>query len=142
MDQVQFLSEDISFILENQSAHVDWFSAIVEDHNRAIGEFSFVFCTDDRLLEINREVLNHDYYTDIITFPLHVDGAIELVAEFYISIERVKDNANGLKVDFNDELDRVMIHGILHLLGYDDKTDALKEAMRLVEDKSLERRNW
>ncbi len=142
MDPILFLSEDIEFELANQPAVVDWIAAIVADHNKEIGEFTFVFCSDEYLLQVNREALDHDYYTDIITFPLHVDGADELVAEIFISVDRIKENADSFGVSFEDELHRVMIHGVLHLLGYDDKTDDLKAGMRLMEDQCLKARKW
>lgn len=94
---------------------------------------SYVFCTDEYLLDINRRFLNHDYYTDIITFPLTEEkGKIE--AEIYISIDRVKDNAQKLSTAFEEELHRVMFHGVLHLLGHRDKTKAQQLEMRNKED--------
>jgi rRNA maturation RNase YbeY len=97
---------------------------------------SYIFCTDEFLLNINKEFLNHDFYTDIITFPLkETDKEIE--AEIYISVDRVKDNANLFESDFTDELNRVIFHGVLHLIGYKDKSKADKEAMRLKENEWL-----
>lgn len=142
MESIHFLTEDIEFELANQSAIVDWISAIVADHKKDIGEFTFVFCSDEYLLQVNREALDHDYYTDIITFPLHVDGAEELISEIFISIDRVAENATSFGVSKEDELHRVMIHGVLHLLGYDDKTENLKAGMRLMEDQCLKARSW
>ena len=142
MSEIHFFSEDIEFELANSPEVSGWISAIVADHGKSIGEFSFVFCSDEYLLQVNRESLDHDYYTDIITFPLHVDGADELLSDIFISIDRVKDNAESMEHTFVDELHRVIIHGVLHLLGYDDKSDALKSAMRMMEDKCLEARSW
>ena len=97
---------------------------------------SYIFCTDDFLLSINKQFLNHDFYTDIITFPLGETGE-EIEAEIYISVDRVKDNAAKFKSDFKDELNRVIFHGILHLMGYKDKSKADKETMRRKENEWL-----
>jgi rRNA maturation RNase YbeY len=97
-------------------------------------QVSYVFCTDDYLLNINRQFLQHDYYTDIITFPLNAPTEKTIQAEIYISIDRVADNARQLKTEFNHELYRVIFHGILHLLGYKDKTKAQQAEMRKMED--------
>jgi probable rRNA maturation factor len=96
----------------------------------------YVFCSDEFLLSMNRQFLGHDFYTDIITFPLsETDKEIE--AEIYISVDRVKDNAAQLKVDFSEELNRVIFHGVLHLMGYKDKIKADKETMRGKENEWL-----
>ena len=142
MIPIHFISEDLEFELDDYSQVEEWISRIVNDHGKVIGDFSFYFCSDEYLLEINREALNHDYYTDIITFPLHVEGADELASEIYISVDRVKDNADSFGASFIDELHRVIIHGVLHLLGYDDKTEVLKSGMRLMEEQCLKARDW
>ncbi len=97
---------------------------------------SVVFCSDDYLLNINKQFLNHDYYTDIITFPLE-ETATKSVAEIYISLDRVWDNAKKQKASFDDELHRVLFHGVLHLTGLSDKTKEQKAAMTIAEDKWL-----
>lgn len=97
---------------------------------------SVVFCSDDYLLNINKQFLNHDYYTDIITFPL-AETTKRVTAEIYISLERVWDNAKKQQTTFDDELHRVLFHGVLHLTGLSDKTKVQKEAMRTAEDKWL-----
>jgi rRNA maturation RNase YbeY len=94
---------------------------------------NYIFCSDEYLLKINRDFLKHDYYTDIITFPL-LDTDKKVEAEIYISIDRVKDNASKLKVSENHEMLRVLFHGVLHLAGYPDKTKAQKDAMRKKEE--------
>ena len=96
-------------------------------------ELSIIFCSDDALLEINKNFLNHDYYTDIITFPIEETHTV-FEAELYISIERVKENAEKLSKTFEDELNRVIIHGVLHLCGYKDKTENEIIEMRNKED--------
>jgi probable rRNA maturation factor len=96
----------------------------------------YVFCSDDFLLDMNRQFLDHDYYTDIITFPLaETERGIE--AEIYISVDRVKDNAGKFETNFADELNRVVFHGVLHLIGYKDKSKADKEMMRNKENEWL-----
>ena len=98
---------------------------------------NYIFCSDKYLLDINRRFLDHDFYTDIITFPLG-ENENEIEAEIYISIDRVKENSKKLKIDFKTELHRVMFHGVLHLIGYDDKTKTQEKAMRKKENGWLE----
>ena len=102
-----------------------------------IYELSYVFCSDDYLLDVNKKALNHDYYTDIITFDLRDDETSPLHAEIYISTDRVKDNANENSVTFAHELRRVMVHGLLHLTGYNDHTDEEKKIMRAKEEEFI-----
>lgn len=99
-------------------------------------ELNIVFCTDEELLEINKKFLNHDFYTDIITFPIEETDK-QLEAEMYISIDRVKDNSIIEGVDFLNELHRVIIHGVLHLCGYKDKSHFAKQLMRVKESDYL-----
>jgi rRNA maturation RNase YbeY len=104
----------------------------------SIGDLSCVFCSDEYLLQMNRQFLEHDYYTDIITFDLRQDAKLkELVGEIYISVDRVKDNAGALGVSFEDELCRVVFHGVLHLCGYKDKRKVDVVKMRAAEDRYL-----
>jgi len=100
-------------------------------------QLQYIFCSDEYLLEINKQHLNHNYYTDIITFDLS-DNANAVTGEIYISIDRVKDNAQTYKVPFKQELLRVIFHGALHLCGYKDKTDKDEKLMRKAEDKYLQ----
>ncbi len=104
-------------------------------NNHQTGHLSFVFCSDDYLLEVNKKFLNHDYYTDIITFDYNESTIIS--GDFIISIDRVKDNALTHHCAFYKELYRVIIHGILHLLGFSDKTEIQQKKMRLLEDRYL-----
>lgn len=103
------------------------------EENIAFQEVNYIFCADEYLLGLNKEFLNHDTYTDILTFSLSGDSE-PIVAEIYISLDRVKDNAQSLNIPFLEELYRVMIHGILHLCGYSDHTPILKTEMSLKED--------
>ena len=113
-----------------------WLSAVLEAEGVAEARVDYIFCTDEYLLEINRTYLDHDTYTDIITFPL---GESPLAAEIYISLERVRDNAARLGVTEERELLRVMVHGLLHLCGYDDHTPAGKRRMRRRESLHIDR---
>ena len=106
--------------------------------NIDIQNVSYVFCKDEFLLELNRKYLNHDTYTDILTFTLS-DRSAPINAEIYISMERVLENSISLGIDFQEELNRVMIHGILHLCGFDDRTSKEKKIMRQKENFYLSR---
>ncbi len=101
------------------------------------GEINYIFCNDEDLLQINRDFLQHDYYTDIITFDMSEKGGNFLQSEIYISVDRVKDNALKNQRPFREELHRVIFHGILHLCGYKDKTKREEALMRSIEDKCL-----
>lgn len=107
---------------------------IFELNNKVAGNISFVFCSDQYLLGINKEFLNHDYFTDIITFDLTPKKQKEIDSEIYISVDRVKENAKSNAVSIVLELNRVIFHGILHLCGYGDKTSSQKKLMTLMED--------
>lgn len=123
--------------IENQSSvnkHYDWLVSTTESLFNDIYELSYVFCSDAFLLDINQKTLNHDYYTDIITFDLRDDESSPLHAEIYISTDRVEDNAKENSVTFAHELRRVMVHGLLHLTGYNDHTDEEKKIMRAKEE--------
>lgn len=112
-----------------------WLTDVVQSHRKIVGDVSIVFCTDAYLLTINRDHLKHDYYTDIITFD-YCEGP-SVSGELYISIDRVKDNANTHKQLFKNELKRVVVHGVLHLLGYMDKSKADQTQMTHLENKWL-----
>ena len=116
-----------------------WLKRIVVDHDWELGDLSYIFCSDDYLLDMNREHLNHDYYTDIITF--NYNEGVSLSGDLFISYDRVVDNARDLGTDHFDELCRVMAHGVLHLLGFDDKTEKDVEQMRDKENECLIKRN-
>ena len=109
-----------------------WLENVVIDNNKKIKDLSIVFCSDDYILDLNKKYLNHNYFTDIITFDYseknHISGDI------VISIDTVQSNARKYKSDFYTELHRVMVHGVLHMLGFDDKTDEQKKIMREKED--------
>ena len=121
--------------LKKRTILKQWITTIVENNKKEVGEISYIFCSDEQLLEINKEFLNHDYYTDIITFDYSEADVIS--GDLFISIERIKDNAKTLKTSYQEELHRVIIHGVLHLLGYKDKTEVESENMRKLEDDCL-----
>lgn len=107
--------------------------SIFKKEKRKLSGLNYIFCTDKRVLDINRQFLRHDYYTDIITFELSAPGA-PVESEIYISIDRVKDNARQMGTPYYRELHRVIFHGVLHLCGYKDKTSAQEQEMRKKED--------
>jgi probable rRNA maturation factor len=115
-----------------------WLMETAERHDRAIGQFNFLFSDDEFVLYLNQKYLKHDYYTDILTFDLTDPGESSLLtAEIYISVERVQENAKEFKANFVDELHRVMVHGLLHCIGFRDETDHEEYEMRHEEDKAL-----
>ena len=108
-------------------------ASVFRSEGVALGSLNYIFCTDKRLLKINQDFLKHDFYTDIITFELNPKGqAVE--GEIYISVNRVRENAQGLKITFKQELLRVILHGALHLCGYRDKTTSQIRKIRQMED--------
>lgn len=111
-----------------------WLTRVCENEGAVLGDLTLIFCSDEYLLEINRKHLNHDYYTDIITFD-YSDTTIS--GDLFISIDRIRDNAKDLRVEFKTELNRVVVHGVLHLLGYTDKEPAEKKRMTQKEDDAL-----
>lgn len=129
---ISFDSEDISFELENADSMQKWISDTITTEGKSVGEISYIFCSDKYLHKINLEHLDHDTFTDIITFNYCEEDLIN--SDIFISIDRIKENAISFKTTFDDELCRVIIHGILHLIGYDDKTDEDKLMMRAKED--------
>lgn len=141
-NNIEFFADDIDFTLEQEKEIINWIERWVEKYQRSISYLCYIFCSDKALLNINIEHLNHDYYTDIITFPLPQPGDDRIAADIYMSIDRVRENALSLNIPFQDELHRVMIHGVLHLLGFDDHSEIDKLRMREEENKALESRNF
>ena len=127
--------EDIEILDLNPEFFVSWLSDVCQLENNELGDLNLIFCSDDYLLEMNKTHLNHDYYTDIITF----DYTDEVVSgDLFISYDRVVDNAKDNKVTIENELNRVVVHGTLHLLGYADKSDEEASKMRELENKYLD----
>lgn len=110
----------------------EWLENVAKDNNKKIKELAIVFCNDEYILEINKKYLNHDYYTDIITFNYSEKNYIS--GDLIISLDTVKDNSEKYKSNFYDEINRVMVHGVLHLLGFDDKTNEEQGNMNKKED--------
>jgi probable rRNA maturation factor len=113
-----------------------WLIRVSEQYNAPLKSLSIILCADEYLSKLNVEFLNHDTLTDIITFPYHEEGK-PIEGELYISLERVRENAENLNLSIEQELDRVIVHGLLHLIGFEDHTPKEKEAMRREEDKCL-----
>lgn len=128
---IEFHNE-IEFVLQNQGELQRWIKKVITSENKEIGEINYIFCSDEYLLERNIKYLNHDSLTDIITFN-YCKGKI-ITSDIMISIDRVKENSTIFDNSFSEELHRVMIHGILHLIGYDDKTEKEKILMREKEN--------
>lgn len=126
---------ELDFNLVNESAIANWLSSVIVSENKKEGEISYVFCDDDYLHKINLEYLNHDTLTDIISFDYSVGK--ELNGDIFISIERVQDNARDYNVFFEEELMRVLVHGILHYCGYKDKSVEDEVLMRFKEDEKI-----
>ncbi|MAY84882.1 MAG: rRNA maturation RNase YbeY [Flavobacteriales bacterium] len=129
---IHFHSEEVDFSLSNQEEHISWIQNVIDQESKKVGELNFIFCSDDYLLTINQEYLKHDYYTDIITFNYNEEDAIS--GDIFISIDRITENAKERAIPFEIELERVMIHGVLHLIGYDDKEPESQATMRAKED--------
>lgn len=130
---ILFFTEGINFVLKDKKKLRNWINTSIGSENKSCGSINYIFCTDEFLHKLNIEYLNHNTLTDIISFGSSEDPEI-ISGEMYISIHRIKDNAKQFKVAFVNELHRVMIHGILHLIGYNDKTEDEKKLMRLKED--------
>lgn len=149
---ISFHTEGLEFKLKNKTRLKKWIVATIEKKKRNVGDISYVFCSDSFLIKMNKEYLNHDTYTDIITFDYSIeDNMLPISGDIFISIERVKENAEKFSIKksaegdsqqeksgrFENELHRVIIHGTLHLLGYKDKTKIAKAEMTKQEDLCL-----
>ena len=137
---ILFHNADTSYILKNKRIISSWITDTIKEEEQQLEEISYIFCTDDYLLKINQEHLDHDTYTDIITFDYTEDGIIS--SEIYISVDRVRENAKNLGVAALDEMHRVIIHGVLHLCGYKDKSDLQSQEMRGKENYYLGKRDF
>ena len=132
MDANILFHSECDFTLSKQDARSRWIINSIINESKRVGELSFIFCTDEYLLEKNIQFLDHDTYTDIITFD-YCEGDI-ISGDIFVSVERVTENANKFGVNFENELDRVIIHGVLHLAGYKDKSKEEANTMREKED--------
>lgn len=135
---ISFTSQNIKFNLKNKTALKSWIAFIIQKEKKELGEINYVFMSDEDLIKTNIEFLDHHTYTDIITFD-YCEGEL-INSDIFISVDRVKENAKTFNTSFENELHRVMIHGVLHLCGYKDKSKKDAELMRKKENNSLSKR--
>jgi len=141
MPAISFFEEDIPFKLKNKAHIRQWITDTIIAEGYKLKELTYIFCSDEYLLQINQQYLDHDTYTDIITFD-NSEEERKIIGDIFISIDRIRENASKFNVSETDELHRVIIHGALHLLGYKDKSAGDKEKMTEKEDFYLNRRNF
>jgi probable rRNA maturation factor len=144
MAGIRFHYQDIDFKLKRPRLVAAWLASVARREKSGFDSLEYIFCNDQYLLQINKDFLNHTELTDIITFN-YSDAAVSqrhMEGEIYISIDRVRENAQSFKTTLENELHRVMVHGVLHLCGYNDKTPAQKRSMREKEDASLSLRQF
>ena len=133
--QIVFKAVEVANAFRDRELLRKWLRKVASDHGHSVGELTFVLLSDKGLLPFNKRYLGHDEFTDVITFDLQTGTGVS--GDILISYDRVKENASSFKVPVQAELQRVMVHGLLHLLGHDDKSPAKKKAMRAMEDKYL-----
>ena len=133
---IEFFCEDIAFELHNSNAIIDWINQVATAEGKSIAKLNYIFCSDAYLLKLNIEYLNHNTLTDIITFG-YKEEKKEIEGDIFISIERVRENANLFQTSVKNELNRVIIHGVLHLCGYKDKSEEEAILMREKENQAL-----
>ncbi len=135
MESIHFFSEEIDFDLAKKEIFRSWIKQVIDRESLNLGGLNIIFCSDSYLLELNQQYLSKNHLSDIITFDHSESGIIQ--GDIYISITRVKENASKFQTSFENELSRVMIHGVLHLIGFGDTSDKEKELMRKKEEASL-----
>lgn len=136
IDMVRFFTEDVKFDFKQRLLTKKWLKVVAGSEIRKIGDINIIFCSDNYILDVNMKYLQHDYFTDIITFD-YCEGDY-LSGDLFISIDSVRENASFYGTEFTDELNRVIVHGVLHLIGYDDHTDKDIAQMRSKENYYLE----
>lgn len=129
---VKYFNEDLAFPKVKKKITSSWIKQVISIEEKRVGDISFIFCSDEYLLDVNRKYLKHDYYTDIITFD-NVEGNV-INGDIFISVDRVKENSIEFQASFENEIHRIIIHGVLHLLGYKDKAKKDKKLMTEKED--------
>jgi len=134
---INFHVADIDFRLDDANLYSKWVEATVNGYHKKVGELSIIFSSNSYLLDLNRKFLNHNYFTDVITFNYNEGGIIS--GDIFVSAEQVEYNAGELDIDFESEICRVMIHGVLHLLGLNDDNDRQRKEMRSAENNALTR---
>lgn len=132
---ITFDSENIDFPDLNKRKTAAWIKKVASTYNNIVGEIAYIFCNDEKILEINREFLKHDFYTDIISFD-YSEGEI-ISGDIFISLDTVRSNSQKYTSDYREELYRVIIHGVLHLCGFNDNSEEESTAMRNAEDQAL-----
>ncbi len=130
--KIQFFYDDVRFRLRKSTPLKELLVEVIRGEGKVPGDLMFILTNDQNVLKINKEFLTHDYFTDVITFDYNVEKVIN--GEIYISIDTVRRNAHDYKVSFEHELTRVVVHSVLHLCGYDDKTDDERKTIRMMED--------
>lgn len=133
---ISFYSEGVTIPAFRRRVVSAWIKSVAQSYGKQVGDISYQFCDDEKILEINRKYLRHDYYTDVITFDQSIDDI--LFADIIISLDTVSSNAVEYQRPFEEELMRVIIHGVLHICGEDDKSPEAKVAMRAAEGKALD----
>jgi len=141
MPAIQFFEEDVAYKLKDKAKVKAWIKDTIVAEGFKLSELNYIFCSDDYLLQINQQYLDHDTYTDIVTFDNSEQEGV-IISDIFISIPRIKENAEKFKVSVVDELHRVLIHGALHLLGYKDKSAPDKKKMTEKEDLYLAKRQF
>lgn len=132
---IRFVNEVVEMPVLDSARIKRWVNAVAAGYGFAVGDITYIFCNDKRILDVNRQFLGHDYYTDIITFDYST--ASRVAGDIYISLDTVADNAKNVEVSFDEELRRILIHGVLHLTGQGDKTPETKAVMTAKEDAAL-----
>lgn len=132
---ISFENEDVELKLKNKLILKKWIKQVAESYGFRTGDLTYIFCSDEKILEVNRQYLQHDYYTDIITFDYDEDGVVS--GDMFISVDTVRTNAEQYAPSFDDEMHRVIIHGVLHLCGLKDKAPDDEKRMRAAEEKAL-----
>ena len=135
MGSISFFAEDVTFSPKQKILLKNWLKNLCSRHGFRAGDIQFIYCSDEYLLKLNQQYLQHNTYTDIITFDYTLDKLVS--GDIFISIDRVSENAKKLQLKFEDELHRVMAHGVLHLMGYKDKNPKAQKTMTAAEDKAL-----
>ncbi len=131
---INFHSEDIRFKLEKPESIIAALTKIIENHDREVGNINYIFCSDEYLFDLNQRYLQHNFYTDILSFPMEENP---VSGDIFISVDRVEDNAKSLGEKFDVEIKRVIAHGVLHFLGYKDISNNEKKIMRQKEDEVI-----
>ncbi len=134
-NMITFQAENIDFPKIKKQATKNWIKLVAENYGKKIGDINYLFCTDEKILEVNNQYLSHDFYTDIITFDYSEGNKIS--GDIFISLDTVRTNSQKYNTGFMEELHRVIIHGILHLCGIDDKSEHEEKAMRQAENEAL-----